>query len=112
MKSAGEWFEKQKPWLIDVKTRTSDAYDYAKLKIEKSYPFVFKWLVQFGNLMLLLTMVWLDCTLRGINSFLHMGTTSFFSFTWCAVFSVVAMVGMSKLLLVLVSSASFYELLI
>ncbi|OWM71078.1 hypothetical protein CDL15_Pgr011205 [Punica granatum] len=101
MKSAGEWLEKQRPWLIDAKTSILGSCDYARQKIELAYPVVLKWLIQFGNIMLLLTMIWLDCTLRGIDSFLRMGTTSFFSFIWCAVFSAVAMVGMSKFLLVL-----------
>lgn len=108
MKLAGEWLEKRRPLFISVKTRISGACDFAWLKIELAYPVVLKWLAQLGNIMLLLTMIWLDCTLRGLDSFFRMGTTSFFSFVWCAVFSVVAMVGMSKFLLILVSCASFY----
>jgi DnaJ family protein C protein 14 len=50
-------------------------------------------------------MVWLDCALRGIDSFLRMGTTSFFSVIWFSIFSVIAMVGMLKFLIVLALAA-------
>ncbi|KAK4786815.1 hypothetical protein SAY86_010648 [Trapa natans] len=99
--SAGEWLEKQGPLWLRVKTQILGACNFARLKIEAVYPVVLKWLAQLGNIMLLLTMIWLDCTLRGIDSLFRMGTTSFFSFIWCAVLSVVAMVGISKFLLVL-----------
>ncbi|KAJ4842934.1 hypothetical protein Tsubulata_042331, partial [Turnera subulata] len=59
------------------------------------------WLTQVWNIMLLLLMVWVDCTIRGIDSFFRLGTTSFFSVIWCSILSVIAMVGMSKFLIVL-----------
>jgi DnaJ family protein C protein 14 len=73
------------------------------MKVEQAYPIVLKWLMHIGSIMLLISMVWLDCTLRGIDSFLRMGTTSFFSVIWFGIFSVIAMVGMLKFLIVLVS---------
>lgn len=59
--------------------------------------------MHIGNLMLLLYMVWLDCSLRGIDPFLRVGTTSFFSIVWCSVLSLIGMVGVGKFLVILVS---------
>ncbi|XP_030468895.1 uncharacterized protein LOC115687454 [Syzygium oleosum] len=100
LKAAGEWLESQRPFVINLKGDILKARDYVKVKIELAYPVVLKWLVYFGNIMFLLSMIWLDCTLRGIDSFLRMGTTSFFSIIWCGIFSAIAMVGMLKFLVV------------
>lgn len=100
LKAAGEWLESQRPFAINLKGDILKARDYVRVKIEMAYPVVLKWLVYFGNIMFLLSMIWLDCTLRGIDSFLRMGTTSFFSILWCGTFSVIAMVGMPKFLVV------------
>lgn len=100
LKAAGEWLESQRPFAINLKGDILKARDYVRVKIVMAYPVVLKWLVYFGNIMFLLSMIWLDCTLRGIDSFLRMGTTSFFSILWCGTFSVIAMVGMPKFLVV------------
>ncbi|KAI3459194.1 hypothetical protein Pfo_015857 [Paulownia fortunei] len=76
------------------------------MKIQHAQPVIFRGIVHTGNLMLLLFMVWLDCSLRGIDSFLRMGTTSFFSIVWCSVLSVIAMVGVFKFLVILVVAAA------
>uniref|UniRef100_A0A2P2MBY8 J domain-containing protein n=1 Tax=Rhizophora mucronata TaxID=61149 RepID=A0A2P2MBY8_RHIMU len=98
-KVTGEWLERQRPLFDTLSSKLFKARDYAKMKIEQAYPVVLKWLTNFGKIMLLLSMVWLDCTLRGIDSFLRLGTTSFFSVIWCSILSVLAMVGMSKFLI-------------
>lgn len=103
LKAANEWLERQKPFFIGLHTRILNVRDFIHMKIEQTYPLILKWLMYFGNIMLLLSMVWLDCTIRGIDSFLRMGTTSFFSVIWCSIFSVVAMIGMPKFLIILVS---------
>ena len=103
LKVAGEWLERQEPPFVSLKTNIYASRDYVKMKVAKAYPVVLKWLVQFGNIVLLLSMVWLDCTLRGMDSFLRLGTTSFFSVIWCSILSVIAMVGISKILIILVS---------
>lgn len=103
MKATNEWLERQRPLFITIKTNMQKAHDYAKVKIMQAYPVVLKWLMHFGSIMLLISMVWLDCAVRGIDSFLRMGTTSFFSVIWCSIFSLVAMVGIFKFLSVLVS---------
>ncbi|XVF62407.1 hypothetical protein PTKIN_Ptkin09bG0005200 [Pterospermum kingtungense] len=99
------WLERQRPIFNSLTTNIYNARDRVKVKIERLYPVVLRWLMQFGNIMLLLSIVWLDCTLRGIDSFLRMGTTSLFSVIWCSIFSVIAMVGMVKFLMVLAIAA-------
>lgn len=105
LKAASEWLESKRPLFMTLKTKTLNARDYARMKIEQAYPVVLKWLMQLGSIMLLISMVWLDCALRGIDSFLRMGTTSFFSVIWFSIFSVIAMVGMLKFLIVLALAA-------
>lgn len=104
VKAATERMERHKPLLVTTRTSIVEACHYVQVKIEHAYPIILKWIMHFVNIMVLLFMVWLDCTLRGIDSFLHMGTTSFFSVVWCSILSVTAMVGIFKFLIVLVSS--------
>ncbi|KAI3423334.1 J domain-containing protein [Psidium guajava] len=100
LKAAGEWLESQRPFVIKLKGDILKACDYVRVKIELAYPVALKWLVYFGNILFLLSMIWLDCTLRGIDSLLRMGTTSFFSIIWCGIFSIITMAGMPKFLVV------------
>ncbi|XP_040990979.1 uncharacterized protein LOC121238209 [Juglans microcarpa x Juglans regia] len=104
-KAASEWLDRQRPLFMTLKTKMLNACDYTKTKIEQVYPIVLKWLMHFGSIMLLISMVWLECFLRGIDSFLRMGTTAFFSVIWFSIFSVIAMVGMLKFLIVLTLAA-------
>ncbi|XWS08458.1 hypothetical protein CRYUN_Cryun40dG0004200 [Craigia yunnanensis] len=99
------WLERQRPIFISLTTNMYNARDFVKVKIERLCPVVLRWLMHFGNIMLLLSIIWLDCTLRGIDSFLHLGTTSLFSVIWCSIFSVIAMVGMVKFLMVFAMAA-------
>nr|POE95560.1 dnaj like subfamily c member 14 [Quercus suber] len=101
LKASSEWLERQRPLFMNLTTKISNACDHARMKIEQAYPVVLKWLMQVGSIMLLISMVWLDCALRGMDSFLRMGTTSFFSVIWFSIFSVIAMVGILKFLVVL-----------
>ena len=110
LKVISQWLERQRPIFISLTTNMYNARDHVKVKIERVYPIVLKWLMHFGNIMLLLSIVWLDCTLRGIDSFLRMGTTSLFSVIWCSIFSVIAMIGMVKFLMVLVSTGTISSL--
>ncbi|KAK4433851.1 DnaJsubfamily B member 1 [Sesamum alatum] len=105
-KSSGEWVERHKPAFLTLKTNTLKACDHILMKIQRVQPVILRWIMRIGNIMLLLFMVWLDCSLRGIDSFLRMGTTSFFSIVWCSVLSVIAMVGVSKFLLTLIIAAA------
>ncbi|TQE02780.1 hypothetical protein C1H46_011609 [Malus baccata] len=101
LKMASEWLQRHEPLFLTIKSKALYARDYVKTKFEQAYPFVLKWLMQFGSILFLLSMAWLDCTLRGFDSLVRMGTTSFFSVIWCSLLSVVAMAGMFKFLIVL-----------
>lgn len=105
LKASTEWMERRRPLLITMTANILKFCHYVQVKIEQAFPIVLKWIVHFVNIMLLLFMVWLDCTLRGIDSFLRMGTTSFFAVLWCSVLSVTAMVGIFKFLIVLAVAA-------
>ncbi|KAL7220868.1 hypothetical protein ACSBR2_013706 [Camellia fascicularis] len=104
-KAATEWLERQKPLFITLTANMSNAACFVRKKVEHAYPIVLRWLMYFGNVMLLLSIVWLDSALRGIDSFLHMGTTSFFSIICCSILSIIAMIGMFKFAVVLVVTA-------
>ncbi|KAL3505599.1 hypothetical protein ACH5RR_030981 [Cinchona calisaya] len=105
MKASTEWVERHKPLLVTTRTNILKACHYVQVKIAHAYPVILKWIMHFVNMMLLLFMLWLDCTLRGIDSFLRMGTTSFFSLLWCSVLSITAMVGIFKFFMVLAVAA-------
>lgn len=96
--------EQQRPLFNSMKDTLLNTNDYVRKKIMKAYPIVLKWMMHLGNIMLLISIVWLDCALRGIDSFIRMGTTSFFSVIWFSILSTIAMVGILKFLVVLVSS--------
>ncbi|KAL0290245.1 UNVERIFIED_CONTAM: Chaperone protein DnaJ 2 [Sesamum angustifolium] len=110
-KSSGEWMERHKPAFLTLKSITLKACDHILMKIQRAQPVILRWVMHIGNIMFLLFMVWLDCSLRGIDSFLRMGTTSLFSIVWCSVLSVIAMVGVSKFLLTLIIAAAIGKFL-
>lgn len=99
---SADFVERHQPTFAILKSNMLKAYDHVQMNIQHAQPIIFRWIKHIGNIMLLLFMVWLDCTLRGIDSFLRMGTTSFFAIVWFSVLSVIAMVGISKFLLTLV----------
>jgi DnaJ family protein C protein 14 len=96
-----EWLEKQKPAFMNLMNKLLIGRDYVRVKFKQTYPAVLKWGMQFGKIMILLFMVWLDCALRGIDSFVRMGTTSLFAVIWFSLFSVLAMIGITKFLVLL-----------
>lgn len=105
LKASKEWLEKKKPLFMTVTTNALNARDFIRMKFERAYPVVLQWTMHFVNIMLLLAMVWLDCCLRGIDSILRMGTTSFLAVIWFSVLSLVSMVGLTKFLVILAISA-------
>lgn len=105
LKASKEWLEKKKPLFITVAANALNARDFVRMKFELAYPVVLQWTMHLVNIMLLLTMVWLDCCLRGIDSFIRMGTTSFLAVIWCSVLSLISMVGVTKFLVILAISA-------
>lgn len=103
LKASKEWLEKKKPLFSIVATNALHARDFVRMKFEHAYPIVLRWTMHFVNIMLLLAMIWLDCCLRGIDSILRMGTTSFLAVIWFSILSLVSMVGVTKFLVILVS---------
>ncbi|KAK9724958.1 hypothetical protein RND81_05G111500 [Saponaria officinalis] len=105
LRTSNEWLEKHQPFFTSVGNKIHEARDYVRWKVAQTYPIVLKWLFHAGNILLLVSMVWLDCALRGMASFLRMGTTSFLAVLWFSILSVVAMIGTFKFLLILAVSA-------
>ncbi|MFS7962690.1 putative DnaJ domain, cleavage inducing molecular chaperone, Jiv, Chaperone J-domain superfamily [Helianthus anomalus] len=99
-KASTEWLHKHRPLLDILVTKILTSRDYVRMKVKHAYPIVLKWLSHFMSILLVLSMVWLDCTLRGIDSVIRMGTTSFLTVIWCSIFSAVAMIGMLKFITV------------
>lgn len=105
LRTSRGWLEQKKPVFTAVVRNIYKIRDYIQLKLVQAYPIILKWLFHLGNILLVVSMVWLDCAFRGMDSFLRMGTTSFFSVLWFSILSVIAMIGMFKFLLVLVFAA-------
>ncbi|KAK7246239.1 hypothetical protein RIF29_41100 [Crotalaria pallida] len=99
--AATEWLARKKPLFVPLTTVFFKAWDSLRMKVKQAYPVVLKWLVQIGNIMLLLSVFWLDCAIRGVDSVVRMGTAAFFSVIWCSIFLVISMIGMLKFLVVL-----------
>ncbi|KAK9075580.1 hypothetical protein SSX86_003905 [Deinandra increscens subsp. villosa] len=95
-----EWLQRHRPSIDILVTKILISRDYVRMKIKHAYPIVLKWLAHFMSILLILLMVWLDCTLRGVDSVIRMGTASFFTVLWCNIFSVVAIIGMLKFITV------------
>ncbi|KAI9123185.1 hypothetical protein K1719_006074 [Acacia pycnantha] len=69
------WVTRQKPLFVSLMSSIFKACNHVKMKIQQAYPVVLKWLLQFGNIMLLLSM-------------------------FC-IFSVIGMIGMLKFIVIL-----------
>ncbi|XP_022868650.1 uncharacterized protein LOC111388196 [Olea europaea var. sylvestris] len=104
-KASIEWVERHKPMFVTLKTNVLKTRDYVRRTIEHVQPMVSRWIMYFGNAVLLLLMLWLDCAIRGTESLLRMGTSSVFSVIWFGILSTVAMVGMTKFLIILAITA-------
>ncbi|KAL0889972.1 hypothetical protein Bca101_013955 [Brassica carinata] len=103
-REVNQWMERNRPLMVSVKSRVYKARDLVTKKIRVACPVVFRWLMHFGSIVLLLALVWLDCAIRGFDSFIRMGTASFFSIMWCGVFSAFSMIGMTKFILMSVAT--------
>lgn len=98
LKIAREWIDHQKPRVSFFISYMHNAYDYVITRIKFLYPVIWTWILHFGKLVLLFSAIWVDCTLRGLTSLLHLGTASLFTVLWCSLFSIIGMVGFIKLL--------------
>ncbi|XP_010471995.1 PREDICTED: uncharacterized protein LOC104751689 [Camelina sativa] len=96
--------ERHRPLIDSAKSRVYKARDLVLTKMRQVFPVVFRWLMHFGSIVLLLSLVWLDCAIRGFDSFIRMGTASFFSILWCGLFSAFSMIGMTKFILISVAT--------
>lgn len=103
LRASNVWLEKQKPTVITLGTKVQDFGRVIGKKFEHVYPIVLRWLISLGNIMLLLSVIWLDCAFRGIVSFIHMGSASLFLVVWCSVLSIIAMIGVIKFTISLVA---------
>ncbi|PWA77692.1 chaperone DnaJ-domain superfamily protein [Artemisia annua] len=91
-----------KPLINTLVTKILVSIDYVRMEVKRAYPIVLSWLKVLTNILLHLLLVWLNFSHRGINSVVHMGTSAVYTVGWCSLFSVVAMVGVRKLVAVLV----------
>lgn len=103
LKIACGWIEHQKPRFSPFISYLHSTYDYGIARIKFVYPVICTRILHFGKLVLLLSAFWLDCSIRGLSSFLHLGTASVFTILWCSLLSFIAMVGFIKLLVMVVS---------
>ncbi|KAK1293928.1 hypothetical protein QJS10_CPA16g01696 [Acorus calamus] len=49
LRAANVWFERQKPFFANSAAFLSDAYGFIRIKMEHTYPIVWRWLVQSGK---------------------------------------------------------------
>lgn len=98
-RQVSEWVQQQKPVLLAFIAAILQTRDLIVHRFRHTWPIVCTWLVHLGRLFLLLFILWLDCCLRGMDSFLRLGTSSFFVVIWCSFLSFIAMAGIFNVLL-------------
>lgn len=103
--AAKEWLEQQKPRLSTLKYYMCICRDYMIAQMKFIYPHVSTWVTYLTQLVFVLSMIFLDCNIRGVNSLLRMGTTSFFTVVWCGLFSIISMAGFTKAFIFMAVSA-------
>jgi hypothetical protein len=96
------WADKLKPHVVKLMTTLKKEYNYIKEHFDRYFPKVQQWVVNAGKIVMVLFMVWLDCTIRGADSLLRVGTSSFFVLILCSFLSIGAMVGIKMMLLLVV----------
>ncbi|KAF3776877.1 DnaJ-like protein subfamily C member 14 [Nymphaea thermarum] len=103
---ASRWFQAQKVWVSTLTAKFLKARNYVIQKSGYMYPILSKWLRHIGKLILLVSLVWLDCALRGVDSIFRLGTASFFTILWCSSLAFASMIGITNLLIVSVISGT------
>ncbi|KAH9329182.1 hypothetical protein KI387_001290 [Taxus chinensis] len=88
-----EWVEQQKSVWLALEVAALQAKDYVVSRVERSWPVACTFLLNIGRLCLVIFVLWLNCCLRGISSFLHLGMAAFFVLLWCSFLSSIAIVG-------------------
>ncbi|KAL0904462.1 hypothetical protein M5K25_026579 [Dendrobium thyrsiflorum] len=99
LKLASGWIEHQKPRFSPFISYMHSIYDYGIARIKFVYPVICTWILHLGKLVLFLSAIWLDYSIRGLTSLLHLGTASLFTVLWCSLLSIIGMVGFIKLLI-------------
>ncbi|PKA65702.1 Chaperone protein dnaJ 49 [Apostasia shenzhenica] len=102
LETAGGWIDQQKPRVSLFITYMHRTYACCTGYVKSAYPVIQRWILRIGKLVLLLAVMWLDCTVQGLKSLLHLGTTSLFAVLWCSFLSIVAMIGIIKVLISMV----------
>lgn len=99
------WLEQQKPQLSTLKMFICNSRDYVLVQVKHVYPLIWTWILHAGQLVFLLSVICLDSSIRGLCSLVRLGTTSFFTLACCSIFSIIAMVGFTKVLIITAISA-------
>ncbi|KAJ6810145.1 uncharacterized protein M6B38_157995 [Iris pallida] len=105
LNAASRWVEWQKPRLSTFSAYMCKARDYIFVQVRHVYPIIQGWTLHVGKLILLLSIVWMNCNIRGFTSLVRLGTTSFFAIFWCGILSIIAMIGMTKVFIITVIAA-------
>ncbi|KAJ6847223.1 uncharacterized protein M6B38_281285 [Iris pallida] len=105
LNAASGWVERQKPRLSTFTAYIRKAQDYIFVQMRHVYPIIQTWTLHVGKLILLLSVVWMDCNIRGFTSLVRLGTTSFFAIFWCSILSIIAMIGMTKVFIIMMIAA-------
>ena len=70
-RQASEWIQQQKPVLMAFHAASLQVRDIIVHRFQHTWPIVCTWLLRLGRLFLILFILWLDCCLRGMDSFLQ-----------------------------------------
>jgi hypothetical protein len=106
------WADKLKPHVVKLMTTLKKGYYYTKKNFDGYFPKVQQWVVNVGKIGMVLFMVWLDCTIRGADSLLRVGTASFFVLILCSFLSIGAMVGIKMMLILVVCLIFLFHVLL
>ncbi|XP_057830010.2 uncharacterized protein LOC131041053 isoform X2 [Cryptomeria japonica] len=100
-----EWIQQHKHLYMATKTASLKATDYVRFMVVQNWPIICSWSVYFGRLFLVMAKRWLNCSLRGMGSLLHVSSAAYYMLLWCTVLSTTSMSG---LLFVLISLGIAY----
>ncbi|XP_057868886.2 uncharacterized protein LOC131075937 isoform X1 [Cryptomeria japonica] len=88
-----EWVQQRKSVWLTLKSTTLQAKNYVVPRVESSCLWARTCLINIARLWLVIFVLWLNCCVRGIGSFLHLGMAAFFVLLWCSFLSSIAIVG-------------------
>ena len=88
-----EWVQQWKSAWLTLKLITLQAKSYVVPTVESSCLWACTCLINISRLWLVVFVLWLNCCIRGIGSFLHLGIAAFFVLLWCSFLSSIAIAG-------------------